>query len=140
MTTESFRKFPLSGVLFLLSMCLVFISSHEAIAGDLTVEWEWKSGHKCYYKSPQINLTGVPDSTVKFSVKMVDLDMTSFNHGGGKVDNDGSGVIREGALSYYKGPCPPAGGHQYEITVNAMDASGSMIAKGKAVRSCCSQF
>ena len=53
MITESFRKSTLSGVLFLLSMCLVFISSHEAIAGNLTVEWEWKSGHQCYYKSPR---------------------------------------------------------------------------------------
>ena len=83
--------------------------------------------------NPEITVTNVPDGTAFFQVSMVDLDVRSFNHGGGIVENAGDGVIKKGSLKSYKGPCPPSGTHTYEFTVKALNADRSLILReGKA--------
>jgi phosphatidylethanolamine-binding protein (PEBP) family uncharacterized protein len=61
----------------------------------------------------------------------------AWNHGGGKVAHDGSGVIPAGALKLgYNGPCPPPGQrHKFEFSVMAVDAAGTIIGFGKARQS-----
>jgi phosphatidylethanolamine-binding protein (PEBP) family uncharacterized protein len=63
---------------------------------------------------------------------MIDLQVPDYPHGGGSVSYSGSGSIPYGAFSY-KGPCPPSP-HTYEFTVKALDASGNVLATGKAKR------
>jgi hypothetical protein len=83
--------------------------------------------------NPEIKVENIPEGTTFFQVSMKDLDVKSFNHGGGTVENDGSGIIGKGSLKGYKGPCPPSGSHTYEFTVRALNADKSLVlGEGKA--------
>jgi phosphatidylethanolamine-binding protein (PEBP) family uncharacterized protein len=65
---------------------------------------------------------------------LTNLSVPEWNQGGGRVPNDGSGVIPAGSLTIgYNGPCPPTGKRQtYEFSVMAVDAAGAIIGFGKA--------
>ena len=80
-------------------------------------------------------MTAVPEGARSFQVKLVDLGVTFWSHGGGTVKNDGSVVIPEGSLkSGYNGTCPPGRSHSYELTVNAVAESGKLLATGKKMQ------
>ena len=56
-----------------------------------------------------------------------DHDAAGWNHGGGTVSNDGSGVIGEGALTEgNNAPCPPSS-HLYEIIEKVLDANNKEL-------------
>jgi len=117
-----------------LGACVGEKVSPNAVA--LGVDFSWENTKKCTSVSPAIRVSGVPDGTKSFKVRLVDLDKTSWNHGGGTVANDGSGVIPAGALkSGYNGPCPPSGSHRYKFIVKALDAQGVVIGEGSNVKS-----
>jgi len=102
---------------------------------SLDINFTFEEQHRCSSTSPEIRVAAVPEGTKSFQVKLVDLDVTFWNHGGGTVENDGSGVIPEGSLkSDYNGPCPPSGSHSYEFTVNALDDSRQVLATGKRMQ------
>ena len=83
--------------------------------------------------NPEIRVENVPEGTAFFQVSLVDLNVRSFNHGGGTVENTGDGIIKKGSLKKYNGPCPPSGSHTYEFTVKALNADKSLIlGEGKA--------
>ncbi len=84
---------------------------------------------RCSGTSPEIRVGNIPAGTADFRVSLRDNDAPSFNHGGGTYKNDGTGVIPEGALKNYKGPCPPTT-HSYEFTVVARDAGGKTLSSG----------
>jgi len=107
----------------------------------LGVEFTWSDIRRCTGVSPEIKVSNIPDGTVEFDVKLKDHDAPDYNHGGGKVKNDGSGIIPRKALkpdfglkNRYKGPCPPMGAHNYEFTVKALDKEGNVLAEGKSAR------
>lgn len=59
---------------------------------------------------------------------MTDLDVPSYDHGGGIVSYDGKGIIPVGSLKRYRGPNPPAGEqHRYKIVVRALNADKSLL-------------
>lgn len=101
----------------------------------LDVDWEWKVAHRCNNTSPALTVSGIPDGTKTLSFQMNDLDFQYKDHGGGSVPHTGgpTAEISEGALkSNYLGPCPnnfSSFGHAYQITVKALGADGSEIAK-----------
>jgi phosphatidylethanolamine-binding protein (PEBP) family uncharacterized protein len=103
---------------------------------SLTVDWEWKAGHRCSPTSPAIVVTGIPQEAKSLEVTMIDLDYRSFDHGGGSaaVSGEASVTIPEGALKNYRGPCPPnfsSFGHDYEFTVKAKGQNGQAeLARG----------
>ena len=98
----------------------------------LDVDFSWKEEHRCSSKSPEIRVAGIPAGTKLLKVTLVDLDVPFWNHGGGTVENDGSGVIpAESLKSGYNGPCPPGGSHRYEFTVDAVDEQGLIVGSGK---------
>ena len=100
-------------------------------AVSLGVDFSFDKQHKCSSSSPAIKVSNVPAGTKTFKVTLVDIDVPAWNHGGGSVANDGSGVIPEGALtSGYNGPCPPSGSHTYQFTVKAINAEGTIIGIG----------
>jgi phosphatidylethanolamine-binding protein (PEBP) family uncharacterized protein len=114
---------------FLVFGCLGPKVSPNAV--KLGVDFNFDPSHKCSSTSPEIRVSNIPPGTKKFSVTLVDHDVPTWNHGGGTVANDGSGVIPEGALKGYNGPCPPTGSHRYEFSVKAIDAQGVVIGMGE---------
>ncbi len=102
-------------------------------AAEMTVDFSWQGIDACTHESPQLRVSAVPDGTAELSVRLKDISMPAWNHGGGKVKHDGSGVIPAGALKLgYNGPCPPSGRHDYEFSVMAVNADGAIIGFGKA--------
>ena len=101
----------------------------------LDVDFSWKEEHRGSSKNPEIRVAGIPDGTRFLEANLVDLDVPFWSHGGGKVENDGSGIIPAGSLkSGYNGPFPPSGSHRYEFTVNAIDDQGQIIGTGKRMQ------
>jgi hypothetical protein len=95
----------------------------------MSVNFEWQGGGGCQMggASPKILVANVPAGTAYLKVTMTDLDVPSFNHGGGIVEYKGNGIIEAGALKNYQGPCPPSGSHTYEFRVSALNGDQSLI-------------
>ncbi|MEE4113473.1 MAG: hypothetical protein V2I40_11710, partial [Desulfobacteraceae bacterium] len=90
-------------------------------AAEMTVAFSWEGIDPCTHDSPEIRVSPVPKGTAELQVKLKDISMPEWNHGGGKVKHDGSGVIPAGALKIgYNGPCQPGGRHPYEFSVMAV--------------------
>jgi hypothetical protein len=104
-------------------------------AVNFEVNTNWTATSRCSSTSPEIKVTSIPPSTEKLKVSLVDLNMMSYNHGGGTFMYDGSNIIPLGALNSFNGPCPPSGQHEYRITVKAVDSSGMTIGFGSDTQS-----
>jgi phosphatidylethanolamine-binding protein (PEBP) family uncharacterized protein len=133
---QKFRWLVFLSIFLILSFVMGCVSAKVSPnAVELGVKFSWSKASKCSRTSPNIYLSNVPAGTKLFQVRLKDFDAPGWNHGGGKVANNGSGVIKAGALkSGYNGPCPPNGVHSYEFTVKAIDKDGVIIGIGKAVR------
>ncbi len=112
---------------------LGFASSAHAFSATV----RWGSGAGCSSESPAVNLSAVPRGTTSLEFQMVDLNMPSFNHGGGTVAFEGKTNFAPGALfgafSGYRGPCPPPGSvHRYQWTISAKDGSGKVLGTARA--------
>jgi phosphatidylethanolamine-binding protein (PEBP) family uncharacterized protein len=125
----------------LLAFCVVLLfvgCATEKVAPNavtLGVEYSWKGVTNCSNLSPAIKITGFPYATKKFSVRMVDLNLPTANHGGGTIANDGSGMIPAGAFDDYVGPCLTGSPHRFQFIVRALDEQGTVIGEGKATES-----
>ncbi len=116
-----------------LSGCLGTTEDAATVA-PMGVDFAWTEADRCATASPAFTVSGVPAGTATLRFRMKDLDVPTYNHGGGSVDWSGQDGVPQGAFNY-KGPCPPSGAHDYEWTVEAIDASGgTVIGRGKAVR------
>jgi phosphatidylethanolamine-binding protein (PEBP) family uncharacterized protein len=105
-------------------------------AAELSVDFSWEGITACSHESPEIRVSDIPDGTTELHVRLTDVDMPAWNHGGGNVVHDGSGIVPAGALKIgYNGPCPPSGRHKYEFSVMAVDAEGVIVGFGKARQS-----
>ena len=105
-------------------------------AAEMTVEFSWEGIAACTHDSPELRVSAVPDATADLRVRLKDISLPEWNHGGGQVKHDGSGVIPAGALKLgYNGPCQPSGRHKYEFSVMAVDADGVIVGFGKARQS-----
>lgn len=102
---------------------------------SMSVDWEWKKDHRCNNTSPALSISGIPEGAKTLSVQMNDLDFQNKDHGGGSIPHTGEATlaIPEGALkARYLGPCPnnfSSFGHSYQITVRALAADGSEMAR-----------
>ena len=124
-------------VVFISFFFLLQCSSKQIAENAVTldVSFKWRMKHGCSNKSPKITIKNAPKETERFIIRLKDLDVLSFHHGGGVVKNNGSGIIPEGALkSNYKGPCPPSGQHNYRFTVDAVDKNGVIIGRGQGMQ------
>ena len=106
----------------------------------LNIEFDWSNLKKCTsgnpntVSNPTFTLNNVPNGTKWIHFKLVDLDVKSYNHGGGWVEYKGQSTIDPGAFKY-KSPCPPNGKHKYEWTATAKSKKslfGGTIEKAKA--------
>ncbi len=125
---------------FLLSAAIVaagLVQSAEAQAFSVRAEWGPASG--CSGTAPAFTLARVPAGTAKLSFRMVDLNLPTFQHGGGETaftgkTSFGQGEAFGGMFSSYRGPCPPpTQTHRYEWTVQALDSSGRALGTAKTV-------
>lgn len=95
------------------------------------LSFDWGPTKKCFDpKSPPISLSAVPKGTAKLRFKMVDRNVPDYPHGGGTVAYDGKNALPYGAFRY-RGPCPPSP-HTYEISVDALDAKGTVLGSARA--------
>ena len=126
----------------LVIIMLFLITALSACGGDpadalpLEVDFKWQKMDRASGTNPEVRVSGVPEGTVSFFVGLTDLDLKSFNHGGGYVANDGTGVIKRGTIEgYFYGPDPPQGiVHSYEIKVEALDKDKKIIGLGRKVQ------
>jgi len=82
--------------------------------------------------SPAFTIHDAPRETESLHFIMSDKDAPHFQHGGSTVPYNGDGHVPEGAVDYI-GPCPPAGAiHRYIWTIEALDKSGTIIARTSA--------
>ena len=101
---------------------------------QMSVDFSWPKNQKCFDKrSPKIALENIPKTTKSFQINMDDLD-NRYDHGGGTVPFKGPGIIAEGSLKAYRGPCPSYGSPRYQLTVKAIDENGKIIAAGRQIK------
>lgn len=106
---------------------------------QFAVNFEWAGGGLSS-PNPEIKVTNPPAGTGFLKAQMTDLDMTSFDHGGGTVPctiKNGIATIEQGALKGYRGPEPPMSqSHRYMIKIFALNMDQTLVlGEGKAVRS-----
>ncbi len=118
-------------------LCVLITGAGPAFA--FSVKVDWGAGAGCSSVSPAFTLARVPAGTAKLAFRMVDLNVPSYQHGGGEASFTGKtsfapGEAFGGMFSSYKGPCPPPNAtHRYEWTVSAVDAGGKVIGSARAV-------
>jgi len=122
------------------SMGVLAGSMSGANAEDFTLAFEWgdiplcTSGRPNVVDNPTFTISGVPEGAKYIVFKLTDLDVPSYNHGGGTIEYTGQTVIEPGAFTY-QSPCPPNGSHTYEWTASADDSDSifsDTLGKAKA--------
>jgi len=120
-----------------LTLLLLITTTEYLYAQTLNVDFKWMLKHQCSKSSPELKVENIPKGTVEMRIQMIDLDMRTFNHGGGNLKNEAgfpsTFTIAEGALQSYTGPCPPnfsSFGHDYEFFVVAVDKQNNEVGKG----------
>jgi hypothetical protein len=104
-------------------------------AEKMDVSFSWEGIKACSHDSPELHVTNIPENTIELRVHLKNLNVPKWNHGGGIVDHDGSGLIPAGFLDIgYNGPCPESGRNKYEFSVMAVDTQGKIVGFGKAMR------
>ncbi|MFC2254772.1 hypothetical protein ACETRX_34530 [Labrys portucalensis] len=118
-----------------IALTLCMGGGDRAIAANsttLSVSFNWCSG------TPATKVSGIPVGTKTLRFRLKDHQATGYQHGGGEYPVSGKSVsIPCGGLKSksYEGPSPPAGQvHDYEWIVTAVDASGSVVGTGSALR------
>ena len=110
-------------------LIFVFFSTNM-FANDFEISFNWDglklctTGNPNIVDNPSFKLSGVPEGTKWINFKMTDLDVPSYNHGGGWVEYNGKNLIESGAFKY-KSPCPPNGKHKYQWTAVAKEKKGT---------------
>jgi phosphatidylethanolamine-binding protein (PEBP) family uncharacterized protein len=112
---------------------LVVAGAIPSNAYAMGLNFSWSGVTACGSSSPAFTVSGVPSGTSQLAFNMIDLNVPSYQHGGGSVAYHGSSRIPAGSFSY-NGPCPPSGQHTYKWTVQALDASGKALASASASR------
>jgi hypothetical protein len=108
----------------LLPAIVALLALAQPAAADMKLSFTWGAIPSCTngrpntVANPEFTLGGVPAGTTRIDFRLTDLDVPSYNHGGGKVKMTGSGKVPSG-LFKYKSPCPPGAVHTYQWTATA---------------------
>jgi phosphatidylethanolamine-binding protein (PEBP) family uncharacterized protein len=122
----------------LLLLAIGFMPVAALAEDNMNLSFSWgeiplcTTGRPNIVPNPRFELSGVPAGTERVEFRMTDLDVPSYDHGGGSVAVSADGVIAPGAFTY-KSPCPPRGAHTYEWIAEAM-AGGAVRATARAQR------
>ncbi|MEJ8571296.1 YbhB/YbcL family Raf kinase inhibitor-like protein [Microbaculum marinum] len=124
----------------LLAAATIALMAAAAPAQAFSIAFDWSglksctSGRPNTVDSPPFRISGLPAGTKSVVFKLVDVNVPTYNHGGGTVAVSQSGQLPRGAFKY-KSPCPPNGRHTYEWTATAKDGargSGKTLGVAKA--------
>ena len=99
-TQERYRpKKPIYLILTIMPLLILLACANESQdAAVVGVEFEWQPIDFGSSENPEIRLLEVPEGTRRFFVGLVDLDVSTYDHGGGFAVKDGSGIIARGAV------------------------------------------
>jgi len=98
---------------------------------SLGVNFSWDGTARCFDPaSPPFAISNAPAQTASLNFRLTDLNVPQFDHGGGSIAYAGPEIPRNAFR--YKGPCPPSGSHKYQWDVEALNASGVIIALGSS--------
>ena len=119
----------------------IALASALPAAADMTVAFDtWGDIPRCTtgrpgtVPNPVFTIKGIPAGTDKLTFKLKDLDVPSYNHGGGTLKGSFKDATKIPAGSFkYKSPCPPSGKHTYEWTATAKQG-GKTLATAKSRR------
>lgn len=122
----------LSATFRIISVCLTVLILAGCAATDpaappqenMEVSVDFREIHRCSRISPEITVAYAPKGTKFYDVRLVEYGETDRFLGGGKWNEDGTGIIPEGALtSHYTGPCPPRDREiEYAYVISAMES------------------
>src|SRR5260221_11189663 len=131
----SMKRLLLGVVAFAITPVAVFGQSPAPSPnpGGMSVDFSWVGTGACSARSPAFVVRGAPPGATVLDFQMMDLNVPSYRHGGGRVAFTGNGNIPQGAFSYV-GPCPPGETHSYQWTVTALNASGAVLGTATAMR------
>jgi hypothetical protein len=107
-----------------------------APAAAMSLTFAWSARDRCATSSPAFQLSALPSGTARIELRMIDLNVPTYDHGGGAVavsPQGGRASVAAGAFSY-RGPCPPSGQHRYRWTARALDAQGRSLGTASATR------
>jgi len=114
------------------------LSASSAAAG-FRFEFQWGDIPRCddgypnRVENPRFVLHGVPAGTGAIEFVLTDLDVPSYDHGGGRVLYHGETAVQRGAFTY-QSPCPPDGVHTYEWTARALGSGDTELGRAAARR------
>jgi phosphatidylethanolamine-binding protein (PEBP) family uncharacterized protein len=113
-----------------LALCAAaFLAFSTANASAFSMSFRW-----CGSSSPVFSLSDVPKGTTMLQFHMVDLDVPTYNHGGGDVAYKGQSSVPCGALTNYSPPSPPSGSHSYQMIVTAIGSGNDNLGSATFTR------
>ncbi|NOD96896.1 hypothetical protein GS610_06705 [Ruegeria sp. HKCCD6228] len=98
---------------------LLSLFASGAVAEDFSISFTWDGLKSCTSRNPNrvgnpsFVVKGLPEGTQYVRFTMKDLDVRSYNHGGGVVKMSADGTVPSDAFKC-KSPCLPNGIHTYE--------------------------
>jgi hypothetical protein len=125
------HAFPVLPLLALLAVTGCKVPEAPTVA-HLDVDFSWNDTVRCTTAPPAFTIGGVPPGTKTLDFTMRLGGPTGTMLGGGHVPYTGSPQVPAGAFGYL-GPCP-MGVQNYNFTVQALDSTGTIIARGDATR------
>lgn len=116
-----FKSVALIGGGLLLCACASQQSAPEE--DNMLVEVNFAEMHLCSRISPEIKVLDAPKGTKYYDVRLMEEGVVPRYLGGGSWQEDGTGIIPEGALTrHYTGPCPKANQKtEFVYIVSAME-------------------
>lgn len=117
-------------LLLFLSAC----SQDTGVAGPakINVDFVWDLKHP--ERSPEIHLENNPVGVDRLEIEFFDAT-NEWEHGGGSIAYDGSGIIRAGALPQFKGLSSTWGFPKFRVTVEAFNKNGQLVGRGTITKS-----
>jgi phosphatidylethanolamine-binding protein (PEBP) family uncharacterized protein len=120
--------------LFFCTVLTVSMAVTISPADAFSASFRWCSKMPQSTTSPAFTLSGVPKGAVSLALSMTD-HQSSYNHGGGSVPYKSGSILCGAIASGWVGPFPPNGEvHEYEFTINALDATGKILGTAHAIR------
>ncbi len=112
----------------LLFLCACSKNDAEKSIAKINVDFVWDLKHP--QRSPEIHLKNIPKDTKRFHIEFIDAT-NEWEHGGGNIPNDGTGIIQAGALKGFKGLSSTWGSPKIRLSVAAFNQDGHLIGKGE---------
>ena len=119
-------------IIFLLLFCSCSPDSGGQRIAEITVDFVWDL--KKPQRSPEIHLRNIPTETSFLNLYFFDAT-NEWEHGGGSVIYNGSGIIPAGTVNEFKGISSTWGVPDVRLTVKAFNKNNQLVGKGDVTKS-----